>query len=377
MRVLVVTNDLPPRIGGIQYYVDQLCRGLVSVGDDVTLYGSSYPGDEEWDAAAPFRVIRERTSVLLPTPLVRRRVEQLIERYEPDVVLFGAAFPLGLLGPGLTRRTGVPYVAFSYGLEVSAARTPGGRLLLRHIGSRAAAITLLSNWCADILQPAFGPGPIYELLPPGIDHRAYNTDVSGDAVRERLGLGDDPVIVCVSRVVRRKGQDTLVKILPEVRRRVPGTRLVVVGDGSFMPGLREFVDRTGVSDAVTITGKVSEEDLPAHFAAADVFAMPCRERKGGLEVEAFGIVFIQAEAVGVPVVAGNIGGVPDSLIDGETGFLVDSSDPASVRDGLLELLEDDESRRRMGQAGAEFVANGYTWTRRTEELRSILERVVV
>lgn len=376
MRVLVVTNDLPPRIGGIQYYVDQLCRGLVAAGDDVTLYGSSYPGDAEWDATAPFRVIRERTSVLLPTPLVRRRVERLIERYRPEVVLFGAAFPLGLLGPGITRRTGVPYVAFSYGLEVSAARAPGGRLLLRHIGSKAAAITLLSNWCADILRPAFGPGPIYELLPPGIDHNAYNTAVSGDAVRARLGLGDDPVVLCVSRVVRRKGQDTLVKILPELRRRVPGTRLVIVGDGSFMPKLRQLVDHTGVADAVVITGKVPEEDLPEHFAAADVFAMPCRERKGGLEVEAFGIVFIQSEAVGVPVVAGDIGGVPDSLIDGETGHLVDSSDPDSVLEGIVDLLTDDEKRRRMGQRGAEFVASGYTWDRRTEELRSILERAV-
>lgn len=110
MRVLVVTNDLPPRIGGIQYYVDQLCRGLAAAGDDVTIYGSSYEGDAAWDSNAPFRVIRERTSVLLPTPLVRSRVHRLVERYDPQVVIFGAAFPLGFLGPGITKRFGVPYV---------------------------------------------------------------------------------------------------------------------------------------------------------------------------------------------------------------------------------------------------------------------------
>lgn len=376
MRVLVVSNDLPPRIGGIQYYVDQLCRGMVAAGDEVTLYGSSYEGDEAWDAEAPFRVVRERTSVLLPTPRVRRRVHELIRTHRPDVVLFGAAFPLALMGPAITRKTGVPYVTFSHGLEVSAARTPGGKLLLRHIGSKAAAITPLSHWCAGILEPAFGTGPIYELMPPAIDHGAYNTDVSGAEVREKLGLGDDPVIVCVSRVVKRKGQDTLVDILPELRKRVPGVRLVIVGDGSFMPKLRQLVAESGVADAVTITGKVSDADLPGHFAAADVFAMPCRERKGGLEVEAFGIVFIQAEAVGVPVIAGNIGGVPDSLIDGETGHLVDSSDPRSVLDGLVDLFSDDERRRKMGAAGAEFVANGYTWDLRTAELRSLLERAI-
>lgn len=248
--------------------------------------------------------------------------------------------------------------------------------MLRYIGSRAAALTLLSNWCADILEPAFGPGPVYELLPPGIDHHAYNTDVSGKAVRETLGLGDDPVVLCVSRVVKRKGQDTLVGILPELRRRVPGTRLVIVGDGSFMPRLREMVEQLELTEVVTITGKVPEEDLPAHFAASDVFAMPCRERKGGLEVEAFGIVFIQAEAVGVPVVAGDIGGVPDSLIDGETGYLVDSSDPGAVLERLVELLEDSEKRRTMGEAAARFVSSGFTWERRTAELRTLLERVV-
>lgn len=376
MRVLVVTNDLPPRIGGIQYYVDQLCRGLVAAGDEVTLYGSSYDGDAEWDAQAPFRVVRERTSVLLPTPLVRRRVHQLVDRYEPDVVLFGAAFPLALMGPGITKRTGVPYVAFSHGLEVSAARTPGGKLLLRRIGSHAAAMTLLSHWCAEILRPLYGTNPIYELIPPAIDDGLYNADVSGKAVREQLGLGDAPVVVCVSRVVKRKGQDTLVGLLPELRRRVPGTRLVIVGDGSFMPKLREMVQHSEAADAITITGKVPDEDLPAHFAAADVFAMPCRERKGGLEVEAFGIVFIQAEAVGVPVVAGDIGGVPDSLIDGETGYLVDSSDPRAVLERLVELLEDPQKRRTMGAAGARFVSDGYTWERRSVELRALLERAI-
>lgn len=376
MRVLVVTNDLPPRVGGIQYYVDQLCRGLVAAGDDVTVYASSFPDDEAWDLRAPFRVVREDTSVLLPTPKVRRRVHRLVEHHDPDVVVFGAAFPLGLMGPAITRRTGVPYVAFSHGLEVSTARVPGGRFLLRRIGSRAAAITMVSNWTADILGPAYGPGPIYDLLPPAVDDRVYSPDVSGKAIRERHGLDDDPVVVCVSRVVRRKGQDTLVRILPELRRVVPGTRLLLVGDGSFMPGLRELVDESGVSDAVTISGAVSDEELPEYFAAGDVFAMPCRERKGGLEVEAFGIVFIQAEAVGLPVVAGDIGGVPDSLADGRTGYLVDSSDPSAVLARLVELLRDPHKRSEMGAAGAEFVRSGFTWERRTAELRSLLAQVV-
>ena len=107
LRVLVVTNDLPPRVGGIQYYVDQLMRGLSAAGDEVWMYGSSHEGDVEWDRTAPYRVVREPVATLLPTPTVLRHVERMVHHVDPDVVVFGAAFPLGLLGPVIRRRTGV------------------------------------------------------------------------------------------------------------------------------------------------------------------------------------------------------------------------------------------------------------------------------
>lgn len=376
MRVLVITNDLPPRIGGIQYYVDQLCRGLADAGDEVTVYGSSFEGDAAWDSTSPYRVIRESTSVLLPTPGVRARVHRLIRRDPPDVVVFGAAFPLGLLGPGITKRFGIPYLAFTHGLEVSAVRAPGGRYLLRRIGAHAAAVTYVSHWCERNLAPAFGTGPVHRLLPPAVDAERYNTAVTGSRVRQLLGLGDAPVVTCVSRVVERKGQDTLVGILPRLRAAVPGVRLLIVGDGPHLAHVRELAGTLGVEDAVTFTGQVPDAELAEYFAAGDVFAMPCRERKRGLEVEAFGIVFIQAQAVGVPVVAGDIGGVPDSLQAGRTGLLVDSSDRDSVLTGIVELLTDPDRLRTMGRAAAGFVERDFTWAQRTRELRSLLDELV-
>ncbi len=376
MHVLVITNDLPPRVGGIQYYVDQLCRGLVAAGDRVTLYGSSSEGWQDWDAAAPYAVVREPTEMLLPTPLVRRHAQATIERLRPDVVVYGAAFPLGLMGPRLRRSTGVPYVAFTHGLEVSSARLPGGAQVLRRIGRDAAAITFVSHWCRSLLQPGFGPGPRYELLPPAVDPDEFHPGVDGTAVRDRYGFGDDPVVVCVSRMVERKGQDQLIRALPELRRRVPGARLLLVGSGPFREDLISLAGRCGVSDHVAIAGQVSDEELPAHYAAGDVFAMPCRERRGGLEVEAFGIVFIQAQAIGRPVVAGDIGGVPDALDAGRTGLLVDGESLDAVTDGVAALLGDPERATRMGAAAAAFVASGFTWDRRTADLRELLADVV-
>ena len=375
MRVLVITNDLPPRVGGIQYYVDQLCRGLLAAGDEVTVYGSTYEGAEAWDRHAPYTVVRERTSTLLPTPRVRRRALRLVGHTAADVVVFGAAFPLGLMGPAIRRRTGVPYLAFTHGLEVTAVRFPTGSRFLRHIGRGAGAVTYVSHWCESLLRPAFGEGPRHVLLPPAVDGAEYHDGVSGAEVRLRWGIGEAPLVVCVSRLVERKGQDRLIAALPALRARVPGTRLMVVGGGPHRDALEAQATAAGVADAVTFTGVVADEELPAHFAAADVFAMPCRERRRGLEVEAFGIVFIQAEAVGVPVVAGNIGGVPDTLVDGGTGVLVDGRDQGAVTAAVGDLLADAPRRAAMGSAAAKFVADGFTWARRTEQLRELLASV--
>ncbi len=384
MRVLIVTNDLPPQVGGIQYYVDQLARGLVAAGDDVTMYGStprSGSAAEPWqdhDAAAPYRVVRERTSVLLPTPHALRHTVDLVRSTDAEVVVFGATVPLAFMGGRILRRTGVPNVCWTHGLEVSAVRMVGSGPVLRRIGRNAGAITYVSHWCRDLLAPAFGPDVTSELLPPAIDPAEYHPEVDGSAVRERHGLGDRPVVVCVSRLVARKGQDQLIRALPELRRRVPGAALLVVGGGPHREELERLAAEQGVADDVVFTGIVDEAELPAHYAAGDVFAMPCRERRGGFEVEAFGIVFIQAQAVGVPVVAGDIGGVPDAVGSGDDagGVLVDGTDLAAVTDAVAELLQDRELARGLGDHGARRVAERFTWSARTDQLRSLLARVV-
>ncbi len=372
MRVLVVTNDLPPRVGGIQYYVDQLGRGLVSAGDEVVLLGSSSEGADAFDRTAPYEVVRERTPVLLPTPTVARHATRLVEAVGADVVLFGAAFPLGILAGPIAERTGVPSLGFTHGLEVSATRMPGGSAMLRAIGNRLAAVTYVSHWCEEHLRGAFGPVPDHHLLPPAVEPGEFHGAVSGDAVRDRHGIGSAPLVVCVSRLVERKGQDTLIDCLPRWRREVPGTKLMIVGDGPHRGSLQRRAADRGVSEHVVFTGQVPGPELPQHYAAADVFAMPCRERHRGREVEAFGIVFIQAQAVGVPVVAGGIGGVPDAVRDGETGLLVDGTDPDAVADAVGSLLSDPDRSSAMGRLGAQWCAREFSWHARTRELRGIL-----
>lgn len=367
MRVAVVTNDFPPRIGGINDYVAQLVRRLPS--GTVTVIASRWPGDEAHDRAFQQEVVRLPTSTLLPTPGVAREVHALLRARRPAMVLFGAIWPLGHLGPGILRRCDIAYGGFAHGLELTGARVPG---LLRGIGRDASLLTAVSDWARRRLEPAFGWNGRMALLPSGIDADAFRPDVSDVVVRERHGLGDAPVIACVSRLVPRKGQDLLIATLPRIRAALPDVRLLIVGSGPDHARLRRLAQRSGSADHIVFTGAVPYAELPAHFRAGTLFAMPCRARRLGLDVEALGAVFLQAAAVGRPVLAGDSGGAPEAVRDCETGFVVDPHDAPALADRCIALLDDPARADAMGRAGAAWVHREWSWDAMTARLQQLL-----
>jgi phosphatidylinositol alpha-1,6-mannosyltransferase len=192
------------------------------------------------------------------------------------------------------------------------------------------------------------------------------------AVRDRLGLGDRPLVVCVSRLVRRKGQDTLIRAWPRVRAEVRDAVLLLVGDGPYAGRLRKLARQLGVSDSVLFTGAVPWPELPAHYDAADVFAMPCRTRRAGLDVEGLGIVYLEASATGLPVIGGDSGGAPDAILQGESGYVAD--DVAATATRLIELLADPAKARSMGEKGLAWVDREWRWELAAARLSSILTR---
>ena len=358
-RTLVVTNDFPPRAGGIQAFVHALA--VRQPADSVVVYASVSPGAEAFDAAQPFPVVRHPTGLLLPVPAVLRRAREIARAENCGSVWFGAAAPLGLLAPGL-RRAGVDrLVASTHGHEAGWAALPGARQLLGRIGRGVDVVTYLGEYTRRRLAPALGPTATLRRLPPGVDTDTFHPRVDGSPVRARYRLTDRPVVVCVSRLVPRKGQDTLVRAWPSVRRRIPGAALLVVGGGPYLPTLRRLAEHGGVSADVVFTDTVPWEELPAHYAAGDVFAMPCRTRRGGLDVEGLGIVYLEASASGLPVVAGDSGGAPDAVRDGETGYLVDGRSASAVADRITALLSDPDKARAMGERGRRWVCDEWRW----------------
>ena len=374
MTALLVTNDFPPRPGGIQTFLAGLVAHLPPT--DVAVLASDWRGSAAADAALPFPVERVDTSVLLPTPALARRVVRTARDLGCDTVWFGAAAPLGLLAPALRHAGLRPAVAVTHGHEVGWARLPAGRAALRRVARGVDVMTAVSGWTASRLAPHVGPrvgGAPLVRLSPGVDTAEFSPAADGAAVRRRLRLGaQEPVVVCVSRLMPRKGQDTLVRLLPRLRAAVPGTRLLLVGGGPSRDRLRRLAAALEVADAVHLTGSVPRPELPAHYAAGDVFAMPCRTRLGGTDVEGLGIVYLEAAACGLPVVAGDSGGAPETVRDGVTGRVVPGRDEAAVLDALVARLRDPASARAEGEAGRRHVQESWTWQRAGARLARLL-----
>jgi phosphatidylinositol alpha-1,6-mannosyltransferase len=376
-RVLLVTNDFPPRRGGIQSYLHELVGRLVEAGGHtLTVYAPAWKGADEFDAharATGYSVVRHPGSLMLPVPSVANRMTRLIERHDIDTVWFGAAAPLALMAP-LARDAGVGRViASTHGHEVGWSMLPLARTALRRIGTHTDTVTYVSRYTRGRFASAFGPQAALEHLPPGVDTDRFAPDeVARARLRARYGLDDRPVVVCVSRLVPRKGQDMLIRALPAIRERVAGAALVIVGGGPYRSSLRRLAHAFGVAEHVVFTDGVPSDELPAHHAMADVFAMPCRTRGAGLDVEGLGIVFLEASATGVPVVAGRSGGAPETVRDGETGVVVDGWDVGAIAASVAGLLADPDRAKRMGAAGRRWVLDAWQWSSQAHRLAALL-----
>jgi phosphatidylinositol alpha-1,6-mannosyltransferase len=373
-RILLVTNDFPPRPGGIQAYLEELVAGLAAKDSHhLTVYAPRWKGAEDYDRAAGYDVVRHPTTLMLPEPSVAARMRRLIAEKDIETVWFGAAAPLALLAERARRAGASRVLASTHGHEVGWSMVPLARSALRRIGDDTDVVTYVSRYTRGRISSAFGPHAAMEHLPPGVDTDRFCPDPAARSeIRARYGLGERPTIVCLSRLVPRKGQDMLIRALPEIRRRIDGAALMIVGGGPYGSTLRELAAKAGVADHVVFTGGLAAEDLPAHHAAADVFSMPCRTRGAGLDVEGFGIVFLEASASGVPVVAGRSGGAPETVQEGHTGFVVDGRSSAQIVDAVVPILSDPDLAAEMGRAGRRWVTENWRSDTQAAKLSAML-----
>ena len=355
-RHLLVTNDFPPKVGGIQSYLWELWRRLPAA--DIAVHTTPHAEALAFDSEQAFVVTRSREPVLLPTPTVVRRVRNLAERQGAELVVWDPALPVG----HAARRVGRPYAVVLHGSEVTVpGRLPMARSILARVLRGASLVICAGNYPAAEAERAAGCTLPTVVVPPGVDTDRFRPldEAERASVRRELGLPvDAPLVVSVSRLVPRKGMDTLIRSAARLGRTEPDLVVAIAGSGRDRRRLEGLVASTGAP--VRLLGRVPEELLPGLYGAGDVFAMLCRSRWGGLEQEGFGIVFLEAAAAGVPQVAGESGGAAEAVAHERTGLVMGRPDAVEqVARTLSDLLGDRERRTEMGRearrrAEAEF-----------------------
>ncbi len=365
MKHLLVTNDFPPKIGGIQSLLWEWWRRLPP--DSFAVLTSPYAGAAEFDAAQRYHIERVREPVLLPHPLMVRRIDEMARQFGADFVVLDPALPLGLVGPSLE----LPYDLVLHGAEVTVpGRLPGSKQTLAHVLQRARHIVAAGGYPAAEAEHAAGRSLPITIVPPGVDVERFHplTAVERDDARVHFGIPTDAeLIVGISRLVPRKGFDTAIRAVASLRRTRPDLVLAIAGGGRDQPRLERLARE--LDAPVRFLGRVSNEDLPRLYGCADLYAMLCRNRWGGLEQEGFGIVFVEAAACGVPQVAGDSGGAAEAVADGETGLVIRRpEDHRAVARAFEELLDDPARRAAMGLAARQRAVAEFSYDVLAERL---------
>jgi len=369
-RHLLVTNDFPPKIGGIQNYLWELWRRLSP--DDVIVHTTPYKGAAEFDAQQKFTVVRSREPWLLPNPILAKRVDALADEHSVDLVLIDPAVPAGMIGPYLRH----PYGVILHGAEVTIpGRIPLTRQLLSRVLDKSVGVIAAGGYPAAEAERAIGRELPTTVVPPGVDVDRFLPLSEQDraAARVRLGLpADGPLVVSVSRLVPRKGMDTLIRASIEIRKRHPGVTVAIAGKGRDTKRLQTLINKLGAP--VRLLGRVDDADMPALYGCGDVLTMLCRTRWAGLEQEGFGIVFLESAAAGVPQVAGRSGGAHEAVIHGQTGLVVDNPDNMmEAAEAIGDLLDDPTRRSEMAVAGRNRAMTEFSYDVLAERLAGAID----
>ena len=375
-KILCITNDFGPRAGGIETFVMGLIERLPA--SRVIVYTSAQdntePYDRKWLEDFGVEVVRDKAKILLPTPGVAYCVNALVRERNVSTVFFGAAAPLGLLSKGL-RRAGVKHiVALTHGHEVWWSKVWPFTLAMKIISRQVNHLTYLGEFTRSAIAQSISKsaGQSMVKIAPGIDtDHFYPQDATH--LRSELGLVHKKVIVSVGRLVHRKGQDVLIEAMPTIIEQVPEAHLLMIGEGPYRSYLETRVKSLGIQESVTFIGRIQYADLPEYICVGDIFVMPSRSRLAGLEVEGLGIVYLEASACGLPVIAGNSGGAPDAVLHGETGLVVDGTRKADVAAATVELLLDSKRSKAMGARGREWIIQEWRWEIWSERFTKLLK----
>jgi phosphatidyl-myo-inositol dimannoside synthase len=374
-KILLVTNDLGPRSGGIETFIHGLLEKLD--GSQIVILTSSQEGDADFDKELNQKlgviVYRDRAKVLLPTPRIIRRAKKIMREHEATTIWFGAAAPLALMAPNLRRSGAKRIVALTHGHEVWWAKLPFFNLAMRRIGNSCDVLTYLGPYTKSAITKSVGKKVSLVQISPGISTDLFQPGDKPAELLAKYQIGNRPTLLCVGRLVHRKGQDRLIEAMAKIKAEIPDALLLFVGSGPREAHLKKLITKFALENDVKLLGRITYDQLPKHFLLGDVFVSPSRSRLGGLEVEGLGIVYLEASSSGLPVIAGNSGGAPDAVLNNKTGIVVDGTDIDEISKACILLLSNSRLAKEYGSAGRIWAVNNWNWNYWGSKFKEVLE----
>ncbi len=389
-KSLLVTLDFPPNLGGVATYYYNICKNLP--GDKIVVLAPNQKNDSSFDKEQNFPIIRKKLLGKFPQKTspknllgilkiastlkwisIIKHFKAVADQHKIEIIQAGQILPIGTLALWYKKMKNIPFIFYAHGLDITLPQKfMRKKKILKKIIKEAKAIVANSHFTKDeLVKLGADSDKIKVIYPcPGVKP-SEAPEWKIREIREEYGLKNKKIILTVGRLVERKGHDMVIKSLPKIIKKIPDAAYLIVGTGPYEDNLKKLANQLALREYIIFAGKASQNDLSVLFQIADVFIMPARRLING-DVEGFGIVYLEANLFGKPVIGGKSGGVPEAIIDGKTGLLVDPLNVDQIAEAALKILTDKPYAQKLGMQGMERVLENFNWETQAQKIKEIL-----
>jgi len=381
MNILLISYDYPPYLGGIANISYQIASQLDKKGERLIVVAQKTKGDREFDKNNNLLTYRRTNIFILRELVLLLLLPYLVLRHKIDIIYMLVWWPGGLATYLTSKILGIPYILHAHGLEfIDCKKTWLDKIkygLFRNrykslILRNAKRIIACSHFTKNIVIKLGAIEDNVNIIFNGVDIDMFKPGLDSAKIIARHKLEGKKIILTVSRLKRYKGHETVINLMPALLRRIPDVVYLIIGPGPGREFLMSLVEKLNLQNKVIFIGRVSDS-LPRYYNACNLYIMLTKEWLDKGEFEGFGLVFLEANSCGKPVIGAKTGGIPDAIIDGKTGYLVDPNNNQEIIDKISLILENPEFAKTLGEEGRNrIVKEGLTWEGVAKRVRTIL-----
>lgn len=369
-KTLLITLDFPPRVGGVATYLSKMCEHMDP--SKIVVLANREKNSFLFDEQQKYTIHRRPLlySFLWPRWLKTFFIAQKIIKEEGiEQVIISHVVPMGYVAFML----GLPFFVIAHGYDLHLAESnPWKAHWLKKILKNSQGLIANSNYTKKLFVEGGGEESKITIAYPCPQFESDHVDEGKkNEIIQKLGLQDKKVLLTISRLVERKGVDMVLESLPQLIDKHPQLHYVVVGEGPYREKLELLVKKLVLENHVTFSGTIPKDSLAEYYTLADVFIMPARAINE-VDVEGFGIVYLEANLFGLAVIGGRSGGVSDAVVDGETGLLVDPRSVSDIQGAIDMLLSEPDIAKKYGDQGKARVLSEFSWDKQFNKIINIL-----